>query len=174
MVLARRVERVASPRPAPLLTARASTLDPSPAGAQDHSGAEGRSRGPCAPSLPAAHRPKYSGSRSRRCQASVRRVGRRREPEATIEGARALGLEREIGSIEVGKRADFILVDLTDPRFAPGNDLARHLAYAGRAVDVTTTVVDGKILMDDRRLTRLDSAAIVAPCREGARRILRT
>ena len=91
---------------------------------------------------------------------------------ATIEGARALGLEREIGSIEVGKRADFILVDLADPRFAPGNDLARHLAYAGRAADVTTTVVDGEVLMDDRRLTRLDAAAIVAACRESARRIL--
>jgi 5-methylthioadenosine/S-adenosylhomocysteine deaminase len=91
---------------------------------------------------------------------------------ATIEGARALGLEREIGSIEVGKRADFILVDLADPRFAPGNDLARHLAYAGRAADVTTTVVDGEVLMEDRRLTRLDTAAIAAACRESARRIL--
>lgn len=92
---------------------------------------------------------------------------------ATSEGARALGLEQEIGSIEVGKRADFILVDLADPRFAPGNDLARHLVYAGRAADVTTTVVDGEVLMEDRRLTRLDMAAIAAACREAAQRILR-
>lgn len=91
---------------------------------------------------------------------------------ATIEGARALGLEREIGSLEIGKRADFILLDLSDPRFAPGNDLARHLVYAGRAADVVTTVVDGEILMDDRRLARLDVAAIAATCRERARRVL--
>jgi 5-methylthioadenosine/S-adenosylhomocysteine deaminase len=86
--------------------------------------------------------------------------------------ARALGLEREIGSLEVGKRADFILLDLSDPRFAPGNDLARHLVYAGRAADVATTVVDGEVLMEDRRLTRLDEATVVAECRARAGRIL--
>jgi 5-methylthioadenosine/S-adenosylhomocysteine deaminase len=91
---------------------------------------------------------------------------------ATVEGARALGLEREIGSIQVGKRADLILVDLADPRFAPGNDLERHLVYAGRAADVTTAVVDGEVLMEHRRLTRLDTAAIVAACRARAPRIL--
>jgi 5-methylthioadenosine/S-adenosylhomocysteine deaminase len=91
---------------------------------------------------------------------------------ATIEGARALGLEREIGSLEVGKRADFILVGLADPRFAPGNDLTRHLVYAGRAADVTTTVVDGEVLMDDRRLTRVDPAAVAAACRTAAQRVL--
>jgi len=91
---------------------------------------------------------------------------------ATIGGARALGLEREIGSLEVGKRADIILIDLSDPRFAPGNDLARHLVYAGRAADVVTTVVDGDVLMDDRRVARLDDATVVAECRARAGRIL--
>jgi 5-methylthioadenosine/S-adenosylhomocysteine deaminase len=91
---------------------------------------------------------------------------------ATLGGARALGLEREIGSLEVGKRADLILLDRSDPRFAPGNDLARHLVYAGRAADVVTTVVDGEVLMDDRRLSRFDAAAIVAECRVRAARIL--
>lgn len=91
---------------------------------------------------------------------------------ATIGGARALGLEREIGSLEVGKRADFILLDLSDPRFAPGNDLARHLVYAGRAADVVATVVDGEVLMDDGRLTGLDATAIAAECRARAGRIV--
>ena len=91
---------------------------------------------------------------------------------ATIAGARALGLEREIGSLAIGTRADFVLVDQSDPRHAPGNDLARHLVYAGRAADVVTTVVDGQVLMEDGRLTRLDAPAIVAACRERARRLL--
>ena len=91
---------------------------------------------------------------------------------ATLGGARALGLEREIGSLEIGKRADFILLDLSDPRFAPGNDLVRHLVYAGRAADVVTTVVDGEVLMDDRRLTRLDPATVAAECRARAARVL--
>ena len=91
---------------------------------------------------------------------------------ATLGGARALGLEREIGSLEAGKRADLILVDLSDPRFAPGNDLARHLVYAGRAADVTTTIVDGLVLMEDRRLTSLDAASVTAECRTRAARIL--
>ena len=91
---------------------------------------------------------------------------------ATIGGARALGLDQETGSLEVGKRADFIVIDLSDPRFAPGNDLARHLVYAGRAADVVTTVVDGEVLMEERRLTRLDPATVAEECRVRAARIL--
>src|SRR5207244_11308969 len=90
---------------------------------------------------------------------------------ATIGGARALGLDQETGSLEVGKRADFIVIDLSDPRFAPGNDLARHLVYAGRAADVVTTVVAGEVLMEERRLTRLDEAAVVTECSASVARI---
>jgi 5-methylthioadenosine/S-adenosylhomocysteine deaminase len=93
---------------------------------------------------------------------------------ATLGGARALGLEREIGSLEVGKRADLILIDLSDPRFAPGNDLARHLVYAGRAADVVTTIVDGEVLMEDRRLTSLDASTVTTECRARAARVLGT
>ena len=50
--------------------------------------------------------------------------------------------------------------------------VARHLVYAGRAADVVTTVVDGEVLMDDRRLTRADEAAVVAECRARAARVL--
>lgn len=91
---------------------------------------------------------------------------------ATIGGARALGLEAEIGSLTPGKRADVILVELDGVRYLPGNDLAHHLVYAGRATDVVATVVDGAVLMDERRLAHLDEAAIGAECRARARALL--
>jgi 5-methylthioadenosine/S-adenosylhomocysteine deaminase len=90
---------------------------------------------------------------------------------ATLGGARALGLDRDIGSLEVGKRADLIVVEPNELRFAPGNDLARHLAYAGRAADVVTTIVDGEVLMEERRMARLDPAAIATECRARATRV---
>ena len=79
---------------------------------------------------------------------------------ATREGARALGLEAEIGSIEVGKRADLICR-------SPQRNLARPdpystIVYAGRGTDVRTTIVDGEVLVDDFRPTRWDPAEIAA------------
>jgi 5-methylthioadenosine/S-adenosylhomocysteine deaminase len=91
---------------------------------------------------------------------------------ATIGGARALGLADQIGTLEPGKRADLILLDLADPRHAPGLDPVRHLVYTGRGADVVTTIVDGEILMEDRLLRRLDSAEIIAQSRPRARRLL--
>ena len=61
---------------------------------------------------------------------------------ATVGGARALGLADQIGTLEVSKRADVILVDLTDPRHLPGHDPVRQLAYTARGSDVATTIVD--------------------------------
>ena len=74
---------------------------------------------------------------------------------ATREGARALGLEREIGSIETGKRADLILVD------ADGPDPYSTIVYASRGTNVRTTIIDGEVLVDDFRPSRWDSAEIV-------------
>jgi 5-methylthioadenosine/S-adenosylhomocysteine deaminase len=91
---------------------------------------------------------------------------------ATIGGARALGLADRIGSLEPGKRADLILVDLSDPRHAPGGDVARQLAYTARGSDVATTIVDGEILMEDRVVRRLDPAEIVRQARARGRRLL--
>ncbi len=75
---------------------------------------------------------------------------------ATREGARALGLDAEIGSIAPGKRADFILVDRHRPHVALGTDPYSTLVYAARGTDVRTTVVDGEVLVDDFRATRWD------------------
>ncbi|MEU7226795.1 amidohydrolase [Streptomyces chrestomyceticus] len=81
---------------------------------------------------------------------------------ATIEGARALGLGGQLGSLEVGKRADLAVLDLGGTHLAPRHDPWSTLAYSARAGDVRDTVVDGRVLMRDRRLTTLDEAAAAA------------
>ncbi|MCA1561588.1 MAG: 5'-deoxyadenosine deaminase [Acidobacteria bacterium] len=79
---------------------------------------------------------------------------------ATREGARALGLEAEIGSIEVGKRADLILVERDRPHLAPDADPWSTLAYAARGPDVRLTMVDGEMLVKDFTLARVDAAEV--------------
>ncbi|MFE9997848.1 amidohydrolase [Streptomyces avermitilis] len=81
---------------------------------------------------------------------------------ATIEGARALGLGDHLGSLEAGKRADLIVLDLGRPHLCPPHDPWSLLAYAAHAPDVRDTVVDGRILMRGRTLTTLDEAAALA------------
>ncbi|MET7852054.1 amidohydrolase [Streptomyces avermitilis] len=81
---------------------------------------------------------------------------------ATIEGARALGLGDHLGSLEAGKRADLIVLDLGRPHLCPPHDPWSTLAYAAHAPDVRDTVVDGRILMRGRTLTTLDEAAALA------------
>jgi 5-methylthioadenosine/S-adenosylhomocysteine deaminase len=79
---------------------------------------------------------------------------------ATREGARALGLSDEIGSIEPGKRADLIIVDRDRPHLTPGPDPFSTIVYSARASDVRTTIVDGNILVDEHRLVNQDLASI--------------
>ncbi len=81
---------------------------------------------------------------------------------ATREGARALGLDDQLGSIEVGKRADLILIDRDRPHLATSPDPVSAIVYSARPSDVRTTVVDGELLVDDFRLVREDVPAIVA------------
>jgi 5-methylthioadenosine/S-adenosylhomocysteine deaminase len=90
---------------------------------------------------------------------------------ATIGGAEVLGLEREIGSVEAGKRADLILLDLQKPHFTPLFNLASHLVYAARGSDVTTSVIGGKIVMRDRRLLTIDLPAAMEEVRRIGRKI---
>ncbi len=81
---------------------------------------------------------------------------------ATTQSARAVGLGDEIGALAPGRRADLILVDLTGPHTQPLHDIAATLVHSARSADVTTTVVDGRVLMRDRRLLTLDVPEIVA------------
>jgi 5-methylthioadenosine/S-adenosylhomocysteine deaminase len=87
---------------------------------------------------------------------------------ATREGARALGLEREIGSIEVGKKADLILIDRDQPHLALTTDPYSAIVYAARGTDVRTTIVDGHVLVDDFQPTRWDSGQIAATAKAEA------
>jgi len=90
---------------------------------------------------------------------------------ATLGGARALGLESLCGSIEVGKRADLIFVDIDTAHFQPVNDIVSQIVHCAKASDVKTVIVNGEILMRERQLTRLDDQKILAEAK-GAHRDL--
>ena len=81
---------------------------------------------------------------------------------ATLGGARAMGLEREIGAIAAGYRADIVLIDLSDPAYMPFNSAARQLVYSECGRGVKTTIVDGRIVMRDGRIETVDEAALRA------------
>jgi 5-methylthioadenosine/S-adenosylhomocysteine deaminase len=85
---------------------------------------------------------------------------------ATIGGARALHMEREIGSLETGKKADLIMVDLSDLGLTPMYNVISHLVYAAKASDVTDTIVNGRLLMRNRRLLTLNEEAVKAAARK--------
>jgi len=81
---------------------------------------------------------------------------------ATINGAKALNLNKEIGSIEVGKKADIILIDTNTINLTPMSDvISSNLVYAANGSNVNTTICNGKILMEDRKLTKLDENKIM-------------
>jgi len=84
---------------------------------------------------------------------------------ATAEGAKALGLERKVGSLEVGKRADIILVDLKRPSFTPLHDLYASLVYSAHGCDVDTVIVDGRVVMENREVKTLDEEEVMEKAR---------
>ena len=88
----------------------------------------------------------------------------------TIDAARALGLDDQIGSLEVGKRADIILVDMNRPHLVPGSTVPRLLAFYANGNDVDTVLVDGQVLMQDRQVLSVDEGAILDGAREAADR----
>jgi 5-methylthioadenosine/S-adenosylhomocysteine deaminase len=81
---------------------------------------------------------------------------------ATVGGAKALGLGEICGSIEVGKRADLILVDVDTVHSQPVNDIFSQIVHCAKASDVKTAIVNGEILMKDRQLIKLDDKKILA------------
>jgi len=93
---------------------------------------------------------------------------------ATLGGARAMGLADEIGSIEPGKRADLVVVDLSGPHAQPeGADLASRLVYSARAADVRHVVVEGRLVVDGGRLRSADLEEIRVKANAAARRLRR-
>lgn len=86
----------------------------------------------------------------------------------TLGGARALGRGQRLGSIEPGKLADIIIVGMSRPRQQPLFDPVSQIVYASRGDDVETTIVNGKILMRDRKVLTLDAAAVLSDARKAA------
>jgi 5-methylthioadenosine/S-adenosylhomocysteine deaminase len=81
---------------------------------------------------------------------------------ATIDGAQAMGLDKEIGSIEPGKRADLIVVDVSELHAAPTGDVVSALVYSAQASDVRATIIDGQVVMRDRELLTLNEPTVLA------------
>ena len=90
---------------------------------------------------------------------------------ATLGGARALGLERDIGSVIKGKKADLIAVDLSSVEAEPCYDPISHLVHAVGREAVTDVWIDGQRIVDGRRLTTVDEAGIVARARNWQERL---
>jgi len=90
---------------------------------------------------------------------------------ATIDGARALGMDNTIGSLEAGKRADLLVVSMSSARQTPLYDPVSHLVYVTRGDDVQTTIVNGRVLMRDRRVLTLDRRQVLADARAMADKV---
>ncbi|MFC7490666.1 MULTISPECIES: amidohydrolase family protein [unclassified Knoellia] len=88
---------------------------------------------------------------------------------ATIDGARAVGMDDLVGSIEVGKRADLVLVDLEQPHLTPVHDVPALLVHAAGRGDVTDVLVDGRIVVSERRSTQVDARDLLERSRARAR-----
>ncbi len=92
---------------------------------------------------------------------------------ATIEGARVIGLDDQIGSLEPGKKADVIIVNLDSPAMcpaimAPVRNIVPNLVYSANGSEVETVIVDGRIIMEDRKLVNVDEKQATASAREAA------
>jgi 5-methylthioadenosine/S-adenosylhomocysteine deaminase len=80
---------------------------------------------------------------------------------ATMGGARVLGAENKIGSLEPGKKADLIVLDMNQPHLTPLYTIPSHMVYAARGADVVHSVINGNIVMQNRELKTLDEKAIL-------------
>jgi cytosine/adenosine deaminase-related metal-dependent hydrolase len=90
---------------------------------------------------------------------------------ATINGARAMGIDAEVGSIEAGKRADFIVIDMDAPHLTPVWNPVATVVRSAVGSDVDTVVIDGRIVMQGREMLTLDEEAIVEEVRRRYRAV---
>jgi 5-methylthioadenosine/S-adenosylhomocysteine deaminase len=90
---------------------------------------------------------------------------------ATIGGARALAMDQTIGSLERGKRADLIIVSMSSARQTPMYDAVSHLVYVTRGDDVRTTIVNGKVLMQNRQVRTLNRNEVIAQAKTLAQKV---
>jgi 5-methylthioadenosine/S-adenosylhomocysteine deaminase len=91
---------------------------------------------------------------------------------ATLGGAKVLGLDKEIGSLEVGKKADIIILDLNRPHLQPIYNITSHLVYSATGADVRDVIIDGQLIMQDRKLLTLDENEILRKAQEWKKKII--
>ena len=85
---------------------------------------------------------------------------------ATIDGARALHMEKEIGSLEPGKKADLVLISLDEPNGVPMYDVYAQIAYSLKGSDVETVVIGGRVVMREHKLLTIDEPRVLEKARE--------
>ena len=90
---------------------------------------------------------------------------------ATTDSARALGLEREVGSLEPGKKADLVIIDMAKPHLVPLVNLIANFVHTGMASDVDTVIVDGRILMEGRIVKTVDEKEVMAEAQKTTERL---
>jgi 5-methylthioadenosine/S-adenosylhomocysteine deaminase len=93
---------------------------------------------------------------------------------ATIGGARALHMENELGSLEPGKKADLITLDLDSPNAVPLYDLYAQIVYSLKGEEVKTVIIGGRIVMKDRRVLTIDQGRVIANARNYAAKVKRS
>lgn len=91
---------------------------------------------------------------------------------ATIEGAKVLGMEDEIGSLEQGKKADMIFIKTDKLHMCPANDVCANLVYSSNGADVESVMIDGKIIMQNRKMINLDEKQVMRQVKKIAKRLL--
>lgn len=91
---------------------------------------------------------------------------------ATIEGAKVLGIDEITGSLEIGKKADVIIVDLKKPHLTPMYNPYSHLVYAARGNDVSHSIINGSLVMEERELSMMDVNEIMTRARDKSRKVL--
>jgi 5-methylthioadenosine/S-adenosylhomocysteine deaminase len=91
---------------------------------------------------------------------------------ATVNGAKVLGLENEIGQLKPGLKADLILVNFNAPHLYPRHDIAAHMVYAAHSADVDTVIVDGELVMQNRKVLTLDEAEILRKVAECTKKLV--
>ncbi len=91
---------------------------------------------------------------------------------ATIGGARCLGLGEQIGSLEVGKKADILLMNFDKPHLTPRHNVVSHLVYAAKAGDVDTVLVEGRVLVRNGAFTQLDQERVLRNAQQSATRLV--
>ena len=90
---------------------------------------------------------------------------------ATVNGAKAVGHEGELGIIKEGAIADLVLVNLEEPQFMPANNIVSGLVYSATGSEADTVIVDGRVLMENRKLTTIDEQKVYEEIRKMAERL---